>query len=327
MKGDARNISYRALAMLLWTVVCTGSAWAQTEDAAPSVTLSCPNCTTWSQMQSVANNYFNQYKNVTPPGFPAGKKMRPCVWSWWSPIGEPVEYYYPNCSVAVVISTTYPLTGSFEFSRLDDGVVTTQGLHTPNDVSLREFDNYLTARSAKLPPINIPSTLNHTDPPELLTQYLQTQLTPTVPGQIDTEFWHGILNQGQFVRVRFNNAQTGQSYWIYVGDSITVQYANGYTEKFKFVSFASTAAWEKVEGSLRDQNGRKPSDPNPDTNESNASAVEYSTSGSGGDVFTFLAVPVEYNVPGSRIDRQGVVFITQIVQSPFGGDKLLLFME
>ena len=42
-----------------------------------------------------------------------------------------MEYYYPNCTVAVVVSTAYPLTGSFEFSRVDDGAVTTQYLNTP----------------------------------------------------------------------------------------------------------------------------------------------------------------------------------------------------
>jgi len=177
-----------------------------------------------------------------------------------------------------------------------------------------------------MPPINIPSNLPHTEPDELIIAYLQAQLTHSIPAQIDTEFWHGILNQGQFVRARLNNAQTGQSHWIYVGDSITVQYSNGYTEKFKLVNVVSQVAWQRIENSLRDQNGRNPSDPNPNGNESNASAVEYSTSG-GGYAFSFLAVPIEYNVAGSRIDRQGIVIVSQIVQSPGGADKLLLFME
>lgn len=132
-----------------------------------------------------------------------------------------------------------------------------------------------------------------------------------VDGGPVTDLWHGLTHMGQFVRWRFLNVQQGKHYWIYQGDTITIKYSNGYTEKLRLINPASAIKWQRVEGTLRDANGRDPNSPNPTTSAAPHGNQTF-TYTYGGNTLTVSYVPVVYNVPGSRLTRQGVVItITQ----------------
>lgn len=309
---------------LTWSLLICAPV-SRAHDVIPSVVLPCPGCTTWQQMQTTAADYFRKSYWQTPPGFPQGKYIQPCVYSWWAPIGEPVETVRNNCTVAVLISTTHALSGSFEFSRMDDGRVTASPVHSSSNEQLREFDNYLNARAAGLPPIDLPDNLRPNDIDEHVIEELRELLV--MNGPIVADFWQGLKTWNfSFVRVSFTYTGTPPGlYWVFVGDAITVRYSNGWTEKYRLIDPRGSIAWEKVDGSLRDENGRKPGMPHPNTSASNAQGVEYGAQGGGG-LLSFYAVPVTYNVPGSRIDREGIVIIHQVVPR-LGGDTLMLFME
>lgn len=48
---------------------------------------------------------------------------------------------------------------------------------------------------------------------------------------------------------------------MYIGDTITVKYSDGSTEKFQFLGPYSTIMWSRVQGSYRDPSGADPTKP------------------------------------------------------------------
>lgn len=305
------GLSLTATMLLSWA----GSAAAS--NTVPSVTIPCVNCTTWSQMQATAKDFFNRYQSRTPPGYPNGQRVHPCYEWWWLPNGEIQEAYNPNCTVAVVISTSHPLSGSFEFSQVNNGVATVAYLHTPDDESLRHFDNHIAARAHALPPIELPDDISHADLSEDVNRQLLAMLQ--LHGLPQLSLWHSLINMSLVARI--NYYYNGKSYAFYTNDFITVRYSNGWTEKFRAAALGSTISWERVPGTLRDAEGRSPTQPHASTSASSAPAVPFSNGFS-----SFTAIPVYYNVPGSRIDRQGIAIITQF-DLRLGGDTMLMFME
>jgi hypothetical protein len=98
---------------------------------------------------------------------------------------------------------------------------------------------------------------------------------------------------------------------VYIGDTIKIKYGNGFTETWKLVTPLSTYKWQRVPGTLRDADGRDPNQPNPTTSTATYGEQTIVRTGNG-NTLTFRSVPVIYNVPGSRIDRRGVVTIVTI---------------
>jgi hypothetical protein len=134
---------------------------AAADDAIPGVAVLCDNCSSFDQLQARALSYFQQWKHQTPSGYPVGKKVRPCVISTWNTqLGEPVESYFPSCTTAVVTSRAYPLSGRFTFSGIYDGAIQV-GAHTASNAAVKDFDARAYARSADMPPLEIPQEFDH----------------------------------------------------------------------------------------------------------------------------------------------------------------------
>jgi hypothetical protein len=253
--------------------------------------------------------YFNQWKMRTPTGYPTGKFVRPRYFMRWRPDGQLDEFWYDNCTIAVVASKQYPLTSFFELDAVMDGAVYLNQM-TPSDAAARDLDGRITARAAAMPPIELPPDFSPSDPVEDYIQAINSALVMQ-PGLPERDLWHGLTNIGQVYKYKFINVQDGKTYWIYLNDTITVKFANGYTLRLKFLDPNGSLRYQEVEGSLRDENGRDPNNPAPNTGSlpSNAQSFVYSY---GGNTITISYVPVTYSVPASRLNREGIVTIIQI---------------
>ncbi len=117
------------------------------------------------------------------------------------------------------------------------------------------------------------------------------------------------MNFGQFVSYQVQLG--GGTYKVYVGDTITIQYANGQTVKVIFQGPQTTIPWKRQEGSLRNADGSDPAHPTPTTSTATygMQSFVYTYEGS---TFNVSYIPVVYNAPASRIDRPGVITITTI---------------
>ncbi len=296
------------------------SSVAVADDAIPAVAVPCNNCSSFTSLQAGATSYFQQWKHKTPPGYPTGKKVRPCVVSIWNTqLGEPVESYYPTCTAMVVTSLAYPLSGRFVFSGMYDGVISVGAADNPNDAAVKDFDGRVYARSSEMPPLEIPPQFTPSDELELMMSWMRNTLVG--PFNQNFEFWHGVFTLGEFFRYQFVNAQQDETYWIYVGDTIIIKYSNGWTEKLKLVNPTSTIPWYRVPNSLRDENGRVPTQTGAQSTPGGSMSFSESY---GPDSVSFTSVPAWYWLPGSGIPRGTVT----IIQNPIGGqDNQVLFME
>ena len=245
---------------------------------------------------------------VTPPGYSTAKLLRPCYWSRWNPgTGEPVEAWFDNCTVAVVTSKQYPLTAYFEFSALVDNNASVSAM-TPSDLMARELDNRIVARASAMPTVTIPAGIgNGSEWEGTIMLAIQAQIT-VLPGHT-VSLWHGLVNFGQFVS--YNVVLGGQTYKLYVGDTITIQYANGQTVKVTFQGPQTTIPWKRVDETLRNADGTDPNNPTPTTSTATYGVQSFAYTYEG-STFNVSYVPVVYNAPASRIDRQGVITITTI---------------
>jgi hypothetical protein len=284
------------------------------EDPVPSVTLTCETCSSLSQLATVAQNYFQTHRMVIPPGYNTAQRLLPCYWSRWNPgTGEPVEAFFDNCTVAAVTSKQHPITGYFEFASLIDNVASVNAL-TPSDLMARDLDNRIVARASAMPPVTLPPGITPSDEYEavILPAIINQVQILTPNGQV--EFWHGLVNFGQFVSV--NVAMGGKTYKVYVNDTITVQFANGQTVKVQLLNPLSSIPWILVDGSLRNADGTDPNRPRPTTSTAPYGAQSFTYTYSGNS-FNISYIPVVYGVSASRIQRQGV--ITIITLTTVGG--------
>lgn len=314
---DARDAVHRlsawaaALTCLAFMAMAPAAHAINPDNVIPSVSLTCDTCATVAQFQAVATAYFRQYKYATPPGFQAGQKLQPCYWARYNPgTGDYLEVINDNCTVAVITSKQYPLTAGMEFSSLVDNDVFASAF-TPTDQSTRDMDNRLTARAAAIPPIQLPPGINPGDNFQTIISPAVNQALEFHVTTIHTDFWHGLLNHGQYVSVVVTNHQDNKAYMLWVGDSITVRFANNYTMKLTLTSPLPGQHFVPNPGTLRDANGRDPNNPRPNTGAYRATGQTFAYS-YGGNTITVSYVPVYYNVPGSRIERQGVITVETI---------------
>lgn len=263
----------------------------------PIVVTTCQ-CSTFAQLESSALQYATKWLGKTPPGFPT---------IGYSASGYGTLEVLPTTQV-MISSSTYPLSADFVFD--DNHSYPVGYLVTPidasNDTGARAFDNEVHGRAADIPPLHIPTAY----PPGSVTAdvigYAQTQLYAVGGPQVD--FWHGLTNIGQFVYVSIFDAQTGQTYKLYVGDSVTFVYSNGYTEKFEYLGPTLSIMWQEQTNTLRDANGNVPgkSPPAGSANSNAGASIDWSYYDTGGDSTTIYIYPFQ---PSTEDVPQGTITI------------------
>lgn len=208
----------------------------------------------------------------------------------------------------LVSSSTYALSAEFVFRNNGTYPISYSaapiGSYTYNDSGARGLDNEVHARAADIPPLRIPTNY----PPSSVTAdvigYAQTQLYAVSGPQED--FWHGLTNIGQFVFVEIFDAQTGQAYKLYVGDSVTFVYANGYTEKFTYLGPFLSIMWQEKPNTLRDAKGNVPGKPAPSGAANSAAGDTISWNDGGSDTTPIYIDPFQ---PDTTDVPQGTVTI------------------
>jgi hypothetical protein len=141
------------------------------------------------------------------------------------------------------------------------------------------------------------------------------QSVVTAVGAPATNFWHGLTNFGQFVSMTLVDQQNGKTYQVYVGDTITVQYSDGSTEKFQYLGPAPSVMWKRVPGSLRDASGKDPTTSQTQTPATGSGAsVSWSFDSSGNDGSTIVFYPGTGSTPA------GIVTIEELPDSTTYGD-------
>jgi hypothetical protein len=305
-----------ALLMLVLAVVPVRAA--QATPAGPSIlmlTVPCPGCNSFNALWVRAEQYLNEWRHRTPPGHPEGNYVRPgwqTRWDAWQ--GELVMEGSWQATSALVVSDAYPLSAIIRFDELRDGQPITRPVEAGNNLGSRDLDNRIFARSTKLDPIELSPGLTPADGSEGISPEISKVLMPqAIPAKLD--FWHALthLRELQLIKFAFQvnrpgHPGHGQQIWIFVGDTITVKYSNGYTEKWKLVNLASSIAWQRVEGTLRDANGNDPARPIAQVPALPPSEVVIAWTGVGQHPITWWAIPVTYN---SSLPR-GTVIIRQL---------------
>jgi hypothetical protein len=120
---------------------------------------------------------------------------------------------------------------------------------TADNAAAAALDNQIYARAAKIPPISVPQHLPYNEVEATIAAYLATQVVST--GQIGIDVWHGITNFPLVVWVTVVDMQTGNAYKLFVGDTITVNYPDGYSEKWQFLGpAAGSIQWRRVPNTL-----------------------------------------------------------------------------
>lgn len=111
------------------------------------------------------------------------------------------------------------------------------------------LDNATFARAAKFKPINAPSDITQTDEDGVITQYIQSQLVAT--GQTGISAWHLLTGFSNVVWYTLVNTQDGTTQQVFVGDTITINYPGGYSEKWQYLGLsAGTNQWKRVPNTL-----------------------------------------------------------------------------
>lgn len=297
---------------------------AQATPAGPSIpllTVSCPGCNSFTALWVRGDQYLNEWLHRTPPGHPAGSYVRPgqqTRYDSWQ--GELVIEASWQSTVVLVVSEAYPLSALIEFTEIRDGYSRTWPVGAPSNLAARDLDSRLFGRATKLDPIELPSGLTPGDGPEGISPEISRTLVPlAVPAQLD--FWHALTQLPELRLVKFafqvnwpGHPSHGQQVWVFAGDTITVKYANGYTEKWKLVNLSSSIAWQRVEGTLRDQNGNDPSRPAAAVPAGPQAEVNVNWTGVGQLPLGWSAIPVVFNPSLPR----GTVIIETLSRGGFG---------
>lgn len=293
----------------------TELAWSSPRPAPiPSAVTTCATCNSLATLQAAALAYFNQWHDKTPPGYPVvGQSIVPEIMG----DNEDTILDLLTGTKVTVISGTYPIAADFHFTTSTLGHTITWNavpISATDDTGTRGFDNLIMARASRMPPINIPSNLTPSEEPELISAYVQSVVIAA--GAPTMNFWHGLTNFGQFVSLTLVDLQNGKSYQVYVGDTITVKYADGSTEKFQYLGpQGGSVQWSRVPGSLRDPSGKDPTRPVTQTPVTGAgTSVSWSFDSSGNDGSTIVFYP------GSGSSPAGFITIEELPDTTTYGD-------
>lgn len=248
---------------------------------APMVTLSCSTCSTFASLKSTAQTYFASHNGAAAPGFPVIP----------SPLGNITYVIRSGITKAIVVSQAYALSANFTLA------ATPTPISTTTDIGAYNFDGVAFARAPKLPPIYLPPGITTGETDENIIQVVQTILVPN--GGTGISWLNMLMNLGQVVYYKLTDTQTGLSYQVFVGDTITVRYADGSTEKFQFLGpEAGTVMFKRVPDSYRNKDGSKPTVPN--STSPAASGASISVIGGGGDSELVLPI-VDTSLPRGQV--------------------------
>lgn len=190
-----------------------------------------------------------KWNGITPTGYPAGHVITPML------AGS-------NGTLIVVSSTSYALTATFHYSRAYLGtfptglwVTTPIPVSTGTDLGAIQTDGGIFARSAKVPTIQLPSTIAPHDEPEFILAALNDQLHFVTVGQ--QSLWHGLFGStvGQVTQGVFTLSSTpGVTYTIWNNDTIMVQFSNGWTVQIAWTP-GTPQGWAINWKSLKNKDG------------------------------------------------------------------------
>ena len=267
----------------------------------------CASCNSLATLQSAALQYAQTWYGATPTGFPA---------TFGSGINNQKIPQISTGTVLMVTSSSYPISGTFTvgLTRVVHPVCcTVTPVNTTTDISTGTLDSRIFAR-ATVPTVT--TTFTHTpDAPELVIQDIQTNMVAAAG--IGYNLWHGITNFPQVAYQMVFDAQTGKTYQIYIGDTITVQYSDGWTEKYTFLGTAGgTLQWQVVPDSLRDPSG------NPPSTSTTVPSTSNSTEVSGGEYsfnWTYGPITVVPLLPNDGSGPKGIVTVEPIGGGGGGG--------
>lgn len=321
-----------AIAILLMSWTETARAQSTGNTIASVVTV-CTNCSTFEQLQARARSYFGQFSGATPPGYSPGRYVQPCEESEYNSqtAEEVVVLQRPACTIATVVSDTFPLSATFELTRVytDNTIGVRLFLISPlsaydTETAFRhdeETFGRVSAASA-IPDIELPAqdpsgnTIEPGDHNDMLSPSIAGTIEligPATGTTIVNALWTAVrelLGLPNTPSAAFNFRYNSRIYTLYVGQAITVKYSNGWTEKFRFQGL-STLMWKRVPGTLRDAQGNKP-EQSASVIIQPAAGVAVASSVGGIPLPPLLFVPVEYSNDGSRFRQRGIVIITQL---------------
>lgn len=213
----------------------------------PTAVVTCATCASLSDLENYALGYFEQSN---------------------SPIG----------TVMLVSSLSQPISAVVKYMQVGSGKGGGVGIHpiTVDEAGTITLDGGIYARATKIPPVNLPDIAYNDEPDDIVGQIQDVLIANGTGG---TDAWHGLTNYPQFGYYNVVDTQTGQTYKVYTGDTITVQLAGGYSEQFKFLGVhQGTLQWQAVPNTLM-LNGK------PVTQPSNTSGTPVTGAGSISDPF------------------------------------------
>ena len=258
-----RTFTVFALAMLFSTIASYRNV--ALASATPLVIVPCINCEDLTSLKSSVTSYFLSHVGQALPGY-VGTLSASASCS--DNIGGTLFF---------AVSTTQAISGTFwiclQQASLWNFSFIANSSNANSNAETIVADSLLFARSAgKDNPINVPDTLTPSSTPELIGRYLQDIATPQV-GPSEINFWHGLTNYPQAIHGTFLNTQTGQTFQLWNGDTLTVTFSNGWTVKAKWTPLSSVQ-WFVIADTVRDENGNIPA--------TAASPAQSTSSGSSG---------------------------------------------
>lgn len=119
---------------------------------------------------------------------------------------------------------------------------------TTDNMAAGALDNQIFARALKFAPLISPPNIAYNSSGINITDWIQTQLLYNFDTGIDP--WHMLPGFASSVYFQLRDVQTGQVEDVFFGDTITINFPNGYSEKFKFLGIGPSIEWQAVPGTL-----------------------------------------------------------------------------
>jgi len=242
--------------MLLVATMATGLSAKAGATTIQTAVVPCAGCASYGDLLAVATSYFAQYSGTTPPGYTG--TINP------SPTPLCTSSGAQNGTNVLVVSAQVPISEFFYECLVHTGtgigtftlVVKPVGSAANTDAIAN--DAIMIDRSAKTGQITLPSTFSLiTTTPEIISSYLSSADGVPQNGPATTSLWHALTNFPQLLQGTFVNVQTGETFTLWNGDTITVTDSNGNRAKFQWTPL-STIQWTLVPNSVRNAAGNPP---------------------------------------------------------------------
>lgn len=145
--------------------------------------------------------------------------------------------YLPLGSIVLVTSQQYPLSA---FVRICTGPRGGKDacLITSGDLGALELDNRVYARAAAIEPIDIPLTVAPSATgaiQEFAEEWAFTSQTLIVTGKTGMNPWHNLFSPLTWVWMEILDTRTNEAKRVYVGDRITLRFADGSTVELEMM--------------------------------------------------------------------------------------------